>query len=96
MGSETEEEPVWCPRTIEHLVGGKIVSLRKTKNTKTIPLKVVGRGGEPKWARGRRYRRKAGRLGADELGLERSSMIMLSKRAEGSVVVWVRSVGVAK
>ena len=64
------------------------------KNTKkTLPWKLVGRGGEPRWARERRYRRKAGRLGASELGLERSSVAVPSRKAEGPMVVWVWSVG---
>ena len=54
---------------------------------------MVGRGAEPRWARESQCRRKAGRLGAGELGLERSSVTVRSKKAEGPPVVWVRSVG---
>ena len=65
----------------------------KINTKKTLPWKMVGLGGEPRWARERRCRRKAGRLGAAELGLERSSVTVPSKEAEGPPVVWVRSVG---
>ena len=61
---------------------------------KTIPWKMVGRGGETKWARDGRCRMKAGRLGNGELGLERSSVAVPSRKAERPVVVWVRSEGV--
>jgi len=73
----------------------KDVSPREKRRAQkqTLPWKMVGRGGEPKWARERRCRRKAGRLGAGELGLERSSVTVRSKKAEGPPVVWVRSVG---
>ena len=47
---------------------------KKNTQKQTLPWKMVGRGGEPRWARERRCRRKAGRLGAGELGLERSSV----------------------
>ena len=66
---------------------------KKNTQKQTLPWKMVGRGGEPRWARERRCRRKAGRLGAGELGLERSSVTVRSKKAEGPPVVWVRSVG---
>ena len=59
---------------------------------KTIPWKVVGRGGEPKWARERCCRREPGRLGAGELGMGRSSGAVPSRKAEGPLVVWFRLV----
>ena len=65
----------------------------KNKHKKTTPWKMVGRGGEPKWARDGWCRRKAGRLGAGELGMKRSSVAVPSRKAEGPLVVWVRSVG---
>ena len=59
----------------------------KKQTQVTIPWKMVGRGDQPKWARDGRCRRKAGRLGAGELGLERSSVTVPSKKAEGPLVV---------
>ena len=60
---------------------------------KTIPWSMVGHGDQPKWGRDGRCRRKAGRLGAGELGLGRSSLAVPSKKAEGPLVVWAISVG---
>ena len=94
MRLRIEEEPVWCPLMMEHSVGEKIVSPREKKQTqKAISWTMVGRGVEPKWARDGQCRRKVGRLGAGELGLESSSVAVPSRKAEGPVVVSVRSVG---
>ena len=45
----------------------------KKKTLNTIPWAMVGRGGVPNWASDGLCRPKAERLGAGELGLERSS-----------------------
>ena len=61
---------------------------RQKKGTqKTIPWKIVGRGGEPKWARDGRCRRKAGRLGTGELGLK--GRLWLCRRARVKGQWWI-------
>ena len=81
--------------TTDGTFGRRIKAFHRGKKTniKTIPWKIVGRSGEPKWARERCCRREPGRLGAGELGLQRSSVAVTSRKAEGPLVVWVRSVG---
>ena len=96
MGMGIEEELVWFPLTRKHSVGeiNRFTDGKQMSTQKTIPFKKVDRSNEPKWANDGWCRRKAGRLGAVELGLERSSAVVPSRKAEGPVVVWVRSVGV--
>ena len=67
---------------------------RKNKQTQIkMPWRLVGRGCDPKYASDGRCRRKERRLGAGELGLERKSVAVPSRKVEGPVVVRVRSVG---
>ena len=71
----------------------KSFHLEKKQQTQiTTPWTIIGRGGEPRWTRERRCLRKPGRRGAGELGLEKSSVAVPSRKAEAPVVVWVRSV----
>ena len=97
MGLGIGKEPVWCPLAVERSVReSKIFTerKRKKKNEQNTTLDNGRPWGRTKGEKKRRCRRKAGRLGAGELGLERSSVTVPSKKAEGPLVVWVRSVRV--
>ena len=87
MGLGIEEEPDWCPLRMEHSVVEKLFHRGKKTNTKKDTLDDGRPWWRPKWARDGRCRRKAGRLGAGELGLERSSVAVPSRKAEEPVVV---------
>ena len=95
MGLGIEEEPVWRPPPMQYSMTkqNRFYRGKKRQTQETILRMMVGRSGEPKWARDGRCRRRAGRMGAGELGLERSSVAVPSRKAEKPVVVWVRSVG---